>query len=188
MKPEPLQRLASLVIAITFLTATLHSETYYVTVDDSGFSPSALNINVGDTVVWVNGDEDDFPHTATSNLSVAHPDYWRVFLTSFEETGQNTFDNPGTFTYRDEFTSITGTITASMVATPAITLAAPRLEAGQFLFDATGLTIGKTNVLEISTNFMHWTAIQTNIADAASMTFTNTVGPGANLFRLLQQQ
>jgi len=187
MKSKSLRPLVALLVTTSLLTATLHSETHYVTVDDSGFSPEVLNINVGDTVFWVNNDEFG-SHTSTSDLSPVAADYWRIILFDFEEADYNTFDNPGPFTYRDESTSLTGTINVSSVGTPEITLSAPRIESGLFLFEATGLTLGNTNVLETSTNLVQWTAIQTNLADATTMTLTNTVQPGANLFRLVELQ
>ena len=74
----------------------------------------------------------------------------------------------------------------SSVQAPIIILESPRIEGGQFLFDATGLTVGKTNVLEHSASLGQWTAISTNIAAATSMTFTNSVTPGAHLFRVIE--
>lgn len=52
------------------------------------------------------------------------------------------------------------TITVSSVS---INLTAPRISAGQFLFNVTGLTVGKTNVLQTSTNLLSWKPTQTNL-------------------------
>ena len=68
----------------------------------------------------------------------------------------------------------------------AITLLAPRVSAGQFLFDVAGLTVGKTNILQASTNLTSWTAIKTNIAANASVTITNASVTGRRFFRILQ--
>jgi plastocyanin len=184
MKIKVLNPIACLLTAILF-AASLSAETYYVGVDDSGFSPSTLNINVGDTVVWVNYDE-FFPHTTTSDLSVIDPDYWNYIFSDFEEEFSQTFNNAGTFTYYDQSGSGTGTVIVTAVQASNISLEAPRIEGGQFLFEATGLTVGKTNVLEVSANLSQWTAISTNVAEAASMTFTNSISPGANLFRVIE--
>ena len=67
-----------------------------------------------------------------------------------------------------------------------ITLAAPRLSGGQFQFDATGLTLGRTNLMQVSTNLISWTSISTNVATNFSMTFTNAVGLSGQFFRLIQ--
>jgi plastocyanin len=69
-----------------------------------------------------------------------------------------------------------------------ITLTAPRLVAGQLQFNASGLTIGQTNVLQSSTNLAstaNWVALATNVATASSVSFTNSLKRAA-FFRLLQ--
>jgi plastocyanin len=38
--------------------------THTVTIEGTRFQPSALSVNTGDTVVWIN--KDPFPHTATA--------------------------------------------------------------------------------------------------------------------------
>ena len=68
----------------------------------------------------------------------------------------------------------------------ALTLAAPRLNGGQFYFDATGLTLGRTNLMQVSTNLISWTSLSTNVATNFSMTFTNAVGLSGQFFRLIQ--
>ena len=67
-----------------------------------------------------------------------------------------------------------------------ITLAAPRLNGGQFQFDATGLTVGRTNLMQVSTNLISWTSFSTNIATNFSMTLTNAAGSKSQFFRLVQ--
>ncbi len=56
----------------------------------------------------------------------------------------------------------------------------------EFVFDASGLTPGRTNVLQVSTNLQSWIGLQTNVATAPSATFTNPILPGAGFFRLVQ--
>lgn len=180
--------------ALLFTTTTLAAmtmqtcaATHFVGVSDFGFFPVTLNINAGDTVVWINDDE-DFPHTTTSNLGVLNPDYWNAVLVDFEDTFARTFNNPGTFTYRDQSGPGTGTIVVAEVSepTPEIVLESPRIVDGQFLFEATGLAVGKENVLEFSTNLVDWTAMSTNLADNTSMTLTNVISPGGRVFRVHQ--
>lgn len=70
-----------------------------------------------------------------------------------------------------------------------IILTALTTSAGQFQFTAAGLTTGKTNILQSSTNLMssaNWTPISTNIAGSSSASFTNTISGGNHFFRLLQ--
>jgi len=172
-------------ITAVCLAAQTAADTLYVYVDDAGFSPSTLNINVGDTVVWVNNDE-SFPHTTTSDLQITDPDYWNGLLFDFEDTFQKTFNNPGTFTYHDNVDVGTGTIIVNAPPPQNIVLQSPRLESGQFLFDINGLTPGLTNVVQMSTNLVQWSAISTNIADSSSMTITNTLSSGMRSFRVVE--
>lgn len=160
---------------------------YYVGVDDSGFSPATQTIEVGDTVIWVNNDE-FFPHTTTSDLNFFDPDYWNGTMASQDDTFSWTFNSVGTFDYYDQVDNNLGTIIVnSPSVTPAITLVSPRVENGQFLFEATGLTAGKSSVLLSSTNLTSWTAIQTNVADGSSLTFTNTTSLGQCFFQVVEQ-
>ena len=185
MTPKPPIQLAILLAATVLLSTYLVAETHYVTVDDSGFSPSVLNINVGDTVVWVNNDE-FFPHTTTSDLDFLDPDYWHYLFSDYEEEFPKTFNNPGTFTYYDQSEDNTGTIIVNAVSTPEISLESPRVESGLFLFDVTGLTVGKTNVVEVSTNLLQWIPASTNVATASSLTITNAAVGGVKRFRVVE--
>jgi hypothetical protein len=54
------------------------------------------------------------------------------------------------------------------------------------LFEAIGMTIGKTNVLQSSSELTNWFSIATNVALAGSIKFTNWVAPGQKFFRLLE--
>jgi hypothetical protein len=75
------------------------------------------------------------------------------------------------------------TITVSSIS---INLTAPRISAGQFLFNVTGLTVGKTNVLQTSTNLLSWKPTQTNIAVSTSIMITNGPASGSHFYRILQ--
>jgi hypothetical protein len=79
------------------------------------------------------------------------------------------------------------------VQSPGIMLMAPRLAASTYQFDVSGLTAGKTNVLQVSTNLASgatWLSLATNVANATTMSFTNafTNKPGLSqgFFRLFQ--
>lgn len=70
-----------------------------------------------------------------------------------------------------------------------ITLTAPTISGGQFQFGATGLTDGKTNILQATTNLVSgtdWVSLSTNVAAGSSASFSSPVIPGRQFFRLLQ--
>ena len=176
----------ALIITLACLLAkSASAATFNITVDGSGFSPATQTINIGDTVVWQNAD-DLFSHTTTSDLAFSNPNYWNGLLVNYGDTFSVTFNNVGTFTYHDQSDTGTGSITVILPTPPMILLAAPRLNGSQFLFDATGLTIGKTNVLQTSTNLTSWVTITTNVAATASLTFTNATSPPRRFFRLIE--
>jgi hypothetical protein len=72
------------------------------------------------------------------------------------------------------------------ISSGSINLTAPRISAGQFLFNVTGLTVGKTNVLQTSTNLISWMPAQTNIAANISIMLTNGIVSGLHCYRILQ--
>jgi len=81
------------------------AQTHDVNVRVSGFSPSILTINAGDTVRWIF--RDVFAHRVVSES--AGFDSGSRYQ---EETWSFTFDTAGTFSYHDEqYPTITGTIT-----------------------------------------------------------------------------
>lgn len=84
------------------------------------------------------------------------------------------------------YATATNAVNITVTGGGPIQLAAPRRVGDQFLFDAAGLTVGRTNVLEVSTNLQNWIALQTNVATAPSFTFTNALLPGRRFFRLVQ--
>ena len=164
---------------------TARATDQFVNITGSSFSPAALTIAVGDTITWENNDPSDFPHTTTSTLPISNPNYWSGTLPGLGDTFSLTFNNVGTFAYRDAVDGFTGTITVAVPAVPP-TLANPRRVAGQFVFDVNGLTAGKTNWLQASTNLTSWVAIKTNVAASATMTFTNALTPPRRFFRVAE--
>ncbi|HEY5042383.1 MAG TPA: hypothetical protein VIK53_10305 [Verrucomicrobiae bacterium] len=176
---------AVIVTLFLLLVPSVLATTYNITVNGSLFSPATQTINTGDTVVWQNAD-DLFSHTTTSDLSPSNPNYWNGLLVNFGDTFSHTFNNVGTFTYHDQSDTGTGSITVILPAPPMILLAAPRLNGTQFVFDATGLTVSKTNVLQASTNLTSWVAITTNVAATSSLTFTNATALPRRFFRLIE--
>ena len=175
---------AFLFIATVVISANFPSSAHaqqFVSITASGFTPNQLTISIGDSVLWFNYDSNSV-HTTTSDKPPGDADYWNRSLNYFEFYTR-TFQHAGTFTYHDNVGSFTGTI---IVNGPAPLLEAPRLVNGQFVFNATSLTAGKTNALYSSTNLTQWAAIQTNVAISSSMTFTNAAGAGLTFYRLLE--
>jgi|GEM_PF-3368642 len=80
----------------------------------------------------------------------------------------------------------TNSIMITVSSGTSVTLIATRISTGQFLFDVTGLTVGKTNIMQASTNLFSWTAIKTNVADNTLMTFTNATALPRRFFRLVE--
>lgn len=161
--------------------------THNITVNGSYFSPAALTIETGDTVVWENTDNTDFPHTSTSDLALLDPNYWNGLMVSQGDTFDHTFNTVGVFSYHDEIDpTIRGTITVTLPVPPGILLVSTRQEGSQLLFTATGLTVGKTNVLHASTNLTSWVAMQTNVAANTWLTFTNPTTWPRRFFRLVE--
>jgi len=100
----------------------------------------------------------------------------------------------GTYTltaiaYDNGGATATNAITITVQNPVAIQLTALNLAAGQFRFGATGLTLGKTNILQSSTNLGRaavWIPIRTNVASSSSASFTNAISGPRRYFRLLQ--
>lgn len=154
-----------------------------VTVAASGFAPDQLTINVGDSVMWLNLDMAG-PHSTTSDKPAGDPDHWNVTLNYFEFYTRS-FVRPGAFAYHDNMGGFTGTIIVTAPMVPR--LEAPTLADGQFIFRATGLTVGKTNVIQSSTNLTSWIPIQTNTASSSSMNFSNVTSAGRHFYRLVER-
>jgi len=102
---------------------------------------------------------------------------------------------PGTYTLMAvavdySYAAVTNSITITVqAATSPVTLGAPVFVAGNFQFTATGVTPGKSIVLQASTNLTFpgdWVALRTNVAGGDSISFTNSITAGAHFFRAVQ--
>jgi hypothetical protein len=91
--------------------------------------------------------------------------------------------------YDNVFATATNSVNI-LVQNPApILLTTLKIAAGGLQFTATGLTVGKTNILQCSTNLgslAYWVPISTNTASTSSVSFTNAISGGRRFFRLLQ--
>jgi len=234
-----------------------------------GYSPSIVLIDKGDEIEWVNYDT-GHDHTFTSDLPTSHPDYWNVLRHAFDIPYYKQFNHAGTFTFHDQLSSFTGSITVAgepsvtityptngavftapanfyltavasnatdvefyvdntfltrvdlippypvsvsnltagnrqlmaiatdalgyqatnkvniTVTNPIIRLQNPRLVNGHFLFDATGLNTGRTNILQGSMDLKSWFPLQTNTSQAASQVLSNAVSSSWNFYRIMQ--
>jgi len=159
---------------------------YFVNMTDLyAFDPDPLTIDAGDTVTWVNLDD---VYTHTSYNSPASTEVWQSPDLGYGETYSRTFNNAGTFPYRDRDwypAGMTGTITVNYVLPPI--LSAPvRPNNTQFRFTISG-TVGKTYVIECSGNLTNWTAIATNIAPSNVFNYTNSSATNLTQFYRVKQ-
>jgi hypothetical protein len=115
-----------------------------------------------------------------------------VFFSPFTTTVTNLAAGTYVLTaiaYDNAGATATNQITIYVQNPQAITLKAPRIAAGTFRFDVSGLAIGKTNILQTSTNLASttsWVPLVTNVASSSTMSFTNPAALSRRFFRLLQ--
>lgn len=176
--------LGLVLLSLIFFTGRLSAADHFVDVLNSSFSPSSLQINVGDRVIWTNQDDDDDSHSATSNNGA-----WSGgLMIGFGDQFQFTFTSVGTFPYYDLFDGFSGTITVVSVTNSEISLSAPQIVSGQFQFTVSGLVTGKTNLVQASTNLVDWTSVRTNVATSSTSVFTNTQSASVSprFFRVIQ--
>jgi plastocyanin len=115
-----------------------------------------------------------------------------VFSDPFETSVTNL--SAGSYTLTAVAYDNVGAVTSNSVSivvqnSGPITLTALTMTTDGFQLTATGLTAGKTNILQSSTNLVssaNWTPLETNIAGGSSVSFTNAISGGRHFFRLLQ--
>jgi hypothetical protein len=105
---------------------------------------------------------------------------------------------PGTYTltataFNNSTATTTDQITVSIVAdgggsSQPIALTAPQIVAGALQFSVSGLTVGKTNLVEMTSDLSsgNWVPIATNVVAASTMTFTNPATNSAAFFQVVQ--
>jgi hypothetical protein len=149
-----------------------------------GFSTHGVSINVGEKVTIFNDDPDGSSIVITSNLAETNGDYFNLDLPA-GTSNSHTCNTAGTFTFSSEH-SEDGLVTVTVGSAGPILLGSPRMAGGQFLFDVTGLTPGRTNLVQTSTNLTDWISLETNIATGTSATSTNSTESRGRTYRLLQ--
>jgi plastocyanin len=144
---------------------------YDVWMLDTGFSPSYQEIQVGDTVWWTNDDDWGETHTTTSTQGL-----WDSGPVPFGYSVYLTFTYAGTFPYRCSYCYMSGTIVVLAPAPPPkpILTNPLRLPGGDFKFTITNVVVGKSTIIQASTNLVNWTGLSTNVAPATSYLYTNT--------------
>lgn len=87
------------------------------------------------------------------------------------------------------YNQATNSISITVTGGATIRLNSPRMDGSRFLFDAVGLTVGKTNVVEFCTDLATggWNPIVTNVATAASQTITNSLSATQCYYRVIEQ-
>jgi hypothetical protein len=86
------------------------------------------------------------------------------------------------------YVTYTNSIVITVKNPGPITLNGVSWKGTNLIFQADGLAIGKTNVLESSTNMMDWWPVQTNVAEGTSLNFTNPPVARCQFFRVMQVQ
>ena len=162
---------------------------YFVNMEDHGFfswrfNPSYLEIQVGDTVTWINADYTEYSylygHDATCYAGTQI--WWSTgSIDPGSQSTPITFPFAATFSYEDHNFYSQG-MTATLVvkeATPQLpvpaTLLAPQLlPEGNFQCLVSNLVVGTTYIMQASTNLVDWTSISTNTASSSVETFADT--------------
>ena len=160
-----LSHVAAIAMALTAVTSSLFAASHTVTMNDFSFSPSSLNIGVGDSVTWTNAGG---THTSTSGSPPGTADgLWTSGTVSSPGTFTLTFANfaPKTYPYYCTFHfgapfNMTGSVTVTNTTYVVM--------AGNFSFAPSTLTIKQGD-----------TVIWTNIG--GSHTTTSGTVSGATL-------
>lgn len=96
-RPQAAMALAVVLLALTPAVSIRRVDAAEVSVEivDFAFSPSAISVDAGDTVVWTN--IGGAPHTSTSDAGQAEA--WDSGALTTGQRFSHTFSSPGTFTY-----------------------------------------------------------------------------------------
>lgn len=86
----------------------------------------------------------------------------------------------------NSFASATNSITINVVNPGPITIGSAGWSGNLLLFEVNGLTAGKTNILECSSNLLDWAPIKTNVPDGAGYVFTSNPVARAQFYRVRQ--
>lgn len=136
---------------------------------DWKFSPSYLEIQVGDIVTWVNHDYSYYLHDSVC------AGYWNSGLLNVDQRASLRFPITGTFHYRDStfyLFNMTGTIVSQAITPPSTPIPATlidpmQLPGGAFQFTLSNLVVGATYVIQASADLANWSNLATNVASSS---------------------
>ena len=161
-----------LVLVTLWLTPRAQAADYDIFMDENGFDPAYLEVQVGDRVFWWNVDSFGDVH---STHSYTYP--WNSGPVAFNHGVYLTVTKIGTFPYQDDYSGDFATLVVKAVTSqppPAPVLLDPaRQPDGTFQFTVSNLVAGTTNLIQASTNFVDWTSIYTNVAPGASYLYVD---------------
>jgi hypothetical protein len=149
------------------------------------FAAEALDANPGDVLdveFWVNSVKVDDVYTLPYDTTATN---LATTVTNLA-AGTHTLK---VIVWDYSFTKATNTITVTVVNPSPIVLTGSALVGGDFRFNASGLVIGKTNVLQASADLvsaLNWFPVGTNVATGSTGSFTNPVTAEQRFFRLVQ--
>ena len=91
--------------------APARAATHDVSVTNSAFTPQVITINTGDTVTWTNNGST--PQTINAQMQSTDPNFFYSGWLYAGQSWSHTFANAGSFDYKSNTTSITGTVVVS---------------------------------------------------------------------------
>jgi hypothetical protein len=144
-----------------------------------GFDPPVVQIMAYEAVFWTNLD----PFTLDTRVTF---DGGFSFLLENLTTQGVVFEEPGVYEYWDDGAENLGTVIVLEPPPTGILLEFPRFEGNQFVFDVSGLSFGKTNVVQVSTNLVAWVSVSTNENLSATMSFTNNATLPVSFYRVIE--
>ncbi|MEO7298717.1 MAG: hypothetical protein ABI042_09100 [Verrucomicrobiota bacterium] len=100
------------------------------------------------------------------------------------DTASLIFTSGGYYPYFDRIGG-SGSITVVAAVAP-ITMSLPKVVSGQFQFDISGLTVGKTNYILASTNLTTWLSLRTNVATVSTSSFAEPPAFSRRFYRVQQ--
>jgi plastocyanin len=195
--PPAVSRLALLALlagaASANATAYTVSIEYWKFTSPYRYNPSYLQIQVGDTVTWVNADYATYNyHSVYFPASGAYSGPLDV-----DESVTAQFISPGTYSYYDWDASqylgvyFSGTIVVVAAAPsqpePASLTNPVLLSDGRFQCTVSNLTVGKAYTVEMSTDLVNWSGVYTNTAGAGVETYVDSaaMGLGRGFYRVV---
>jgi plastocyanin len=168
-----IQSFALLVCALLGCSVVDAAEFTVVMTGDYHFNPSYQEIEVNDTVTWVNLDHSNIHSAVSTNVPNGA---WDTGDLAYGQSKTIQFYVPETYTYEDYYfggVGMNGTLVVRPSVQPATLIDPMRLQDGRFQFTLSNLTVGATNVVQGSTNLADWTDLATNVAASAVETWTD---------------